>query len=45
MKTFVASFIFLLVGLAVGFYAGNWSYHKHIADEARPDFGREWGEF
>src|ERR1035438_4799536 len=34
MKTFVASVIFLLVGLAVGFYAGNRSYHKHIADEA-----------
>jgi len=34
MKTFVASVTFLLVGLAVGFYAGNRSYHKHIADEA-----------
>ena len=34
MKTLVASFIFLLFGLAVGFYAGNRSYHKHIADEA-----------
>jgi hypothetical protein len=34
MKTFVALIIFLLFGLAVGFYAGNRSYHKHIADEA-----------
>ena len=25
---------FLLVGLAAGFYAGNRSYHKHMADEA-----------
>jgi hypothetical protein len=34
MKTCVASVIFLLLGLAMGFYAGNRSYHKHIADEA-----------
>ena len=34
MKTCVASVIFLLVGLAVGFYAGYRDYHKHIADEA-----------
>jgi len=34
MKTFVASVIFLLVGLATGFYIGYRDYHKHIADEA-----------
>src|SRR5438046_3013466 len=34
MKTCVGSVIFLLLGLAVGFYAGNRSYHKRIADEA-----------
>jgi len=34
MKTCLASIIFLLVGLAIGFYAGNRSYHKHMTDEA-----------
>jgi hypothetical protein len=34
MKTCVASVIFLLVGLVAGFYAGNRSYHKRIADDA-----------
>ncbi len=34
MKKCIASVIFLMVGLAVGFYAGNRSYHKHVADEA-----------
>lgn len=34
MKTCVASVIFLLLGLAVGFYAGNRTYHKNVADEA-----------
>lgn len=34
MKTCVASVIFLLVGLAVGFYIGYRDYQKHIASEA-----------
>lgn len=34
MKTCIASVIFLLVGLAIGFYIGYRDYHKHIADEA-----------
>jgi len=34
MKTFVTAVIVLVIGLAVGFYAGNRSYHKHITDEA-----------
>jgi hypothetical protein len=34
MKTCFASVIFLLVGLATGFYIGYRDYHKHIADEA-----------
>jgi len=34
MKTCLASVIFLLLGLAVGFYAGNRTYHKNVADEA-----------
>ena len=34
MKTLIASIVCLVLGLAVGFYAGNRDYHKHIADEA-----------
>ena len=34
MKTCLASVIFLLIGLAIGFYIGYRDYHKHIADEA-----------
>src|SRR3954470_23437213 len=34
MKTCVASAIFLLVGLAVGFFIGYRDYQKHIASEA-----------
>jgi hypothetical protein len=34
MKALIASFVCLVVGLAIGFYAGNRSYHKHMADEA-----------
>lgn len=34
MKAFVASAIFLVIGLAVGFYTGNRTYHKHVADDA-----------
>ena len=34
MKTCVASVIFLLVGLAVGFFIGYRDYQKHIASEA-----------
>ena len=34
MKTCVASVIFLLVGLAVGFYIGYLDYQKRIASEA-----------
>lgn len=34
MKTCVASVIFLVVGLAAGFYIGYRDYHKHMADEA-----------
>jgi hypothetical protein len=34
MKTCVASIIFLLVGLAVGFYIGYRDYQKHIASAA-----------
>ena len=34
MKACVASIIFLLIGLATGFYIGYRDFHKHIADEA-----------
>ena len=34
MKACVASGIFLLVGLAVGFFIGYRDYQKHIASEA-----------
>jgi hypothetical protein len=34
MKALIASIVCLVVGLAVGFYAGYRDYHKHIADEA-----------
>ena len=34
MKTCVASVIFLLVGLAVGFYIGYRDYQKHMASQA-----------
>src|SRR5438128_9944238 len=34
MKTCVASVIFLLVGLAVGFFIGYRDYQKHMASQA-----------
>jgi hypothetical protein len=34
MKTYFASVIFLLVGLAVGFFIGYRDYQKHITSEA-----------
>lgn len=47
MKTCVASVIFLLVGLAVGFYIGYRDYQKHIASEAVQQLveSTESGEF
>ena len=34
MKSFITSVVFLIVGLAVGFFIGYRDYQKHVANEA-----------